>query len=86
VPSVRSNVLHDIPENTANFPAELSGPDSGAEQDCGTGVLASLVAAEFSTRAARRHLWFDTEAAMVAQANLDGRHALVLLESAWSGV
>jgi hypothetical protein len=78
--------LHEIFENTANFADDSNRSDADNESEQGSGALASLVEAESSTAEAREHLLFDADAALFAQANIDGYHALPLLESAWSAI
>lgn len=59
--------------------------DSPADPAVTNNALDSVLAAELSTAGLCAHFWQEPTAAMAAQANVDGYHALALLELAWSG-
>jgi hypothetical protein len=58
--------------------------DSPAPAKAISSSLDSVLAAELSTAGLCAHFWREPMAAMAAQANVNGYHALALLELAWS--
>lgn len=77
--------MNEIPASAIDGGDTARGGDLRAEAGESSRSLDSVFAAELSNAGLCAHFWREPTMALSAQANVDGYHALALLELAWSG-